>query len=241
MERIRRLLHGSSARCPCLGGSIFPGTGWVIFDPTPPVFTDASTGVTAFLGQFFDSLRLQWTRLIIQYSYQDQQAVLEEIRDRSRPVGAQAWQSITVAMKWIKNWKTWVSAKTETWNLQYPVLGFFLIALVVLLMLRMKNKNGEEQLTTPAHATPQQVAATKLYARMLQLLRTRGLDKAPEVGPLEFSGWVRTQSADLDPFVTPLTEWYCRIRFGAMFPHADEMKRANRLLTQLQRQLEPRG
>lgn len=219
----------------------FPSTGWVIFDPTPPVITDTPTGATATLGRFMDALRLKWTRFIIQYSSQDQQAVLEEVRDRSRPVGALAWQTVTVAMKWIKNWNTWVSAKTETWGWQYPVLSFFLIALIVLLIVRRKNKAVEEQLTILAHATPQQVAATKFYARMLQLLRTRGLDKAPGVGPLEFSGWVSTQSADLDPFVTPLTEWYCRIRFGARHPHADEMKRANHLLTQLQRQVEPRG
>jgi hypothetical protein len=68
---------------------------------------------------------------------------------------------------------------------------------------------------------------------MLRVLRRRGLTKAPSTTPLAFAKHVTRAWADAAKFVEPLTDLYCRVRFGHQPLTADERQRADSLLREL--------
>jgi len=81
--------------------------------------------------------------------------------------------------------------------------------------------------------TAQHVAALKIYSRMLQLLRSHGLTKAPGMTPLEFADKIACEWVEASQFVTPLTKLYCRVRFGQIPLSPDDLTRAQALLANL--------
>jgi hypothetical protein len=77
------------------------------------------------------------------------------------------------------------------------------------------------------------MAALKIYGRTLQLLRSRGLTKPSGMTPLEFSERITREWAEAGQFVTPLTELYCRVRFGQIPLSPDDFARAHAQLASL--------
>jgi hypothetical protein len=80
----------------------------------------------------------------------------------------------------------------------------------------------------------QQAAALRVYSRMLQYLRSRGLQKASGATPFEFADRVAKEWAAAGQCVTSITELYCRVRFGQIPPSPDDLARAQGLLADLQ-------
>jgi hypothetical protein len=81
--------------------------------------------------------------------------------------------------------------------------------------------------------TPQHMAAFKIYSRMLQFLRSRGLTKTSGMTPLEFADKIAREWVEASQVVTPLTELYCRVRFGQIPLSPDDLTRAQVLLATL--------
>jgi hypothetical protein len=69
---------------------------------------------------------------------------------------------------------------------------------------------------------------------MLQYLRSRGLRKASGATPFEFADRVAKEWAAAARCVTPITELYCRVRFGQIPPSPDDLAHAQGLLADLQ-------
>ena len=74
--------------------------------------------------------------------------------------------------------------------------------------------------------TTEQVAAFKIYSRMLKLLGSRGLQKAPGMTPLEFAHRIAGEWKAAGEFVNPITELYCCVRFGQVPLSPDDLARA---------------
>jgi hypothetical protein len=74
----------------------------------------------------------------------------------------------------------------------------------------------------------------QLYGRMLRCLEASGLSKAASATPLEFAGRVSREWRDAGRFVEPLTDLYCRVRFGRAPFSSDDDKQAQALLTGLE-------
>jgi len=81
--------------------------------------------------------------------------------------------------------------------------------------------------------TPREVAAVQLYSRMLRILEARGLQKSPGATPLEFARQVAREWRDAAPFVRPLTDLYCQVRFGQASLLSEETSKVHDLLTRL--------
>ncbi len=211
----------------------FPRSGWVIFDPTPSVLSTTANSSGWMLARMMDSFGLKWTRLVIQYSHRDQQAALQDIRERSRSARSGASDWLTMALKSIKNWRAWFAVRYGTWD-QHDVMGWAgsLVTIALLVFLWKRRRRGILGQASSS-STAQQLAATNLYSRMLRALAAHGLSKPPEVAPLEFAGHLSTTWAEVDPVVRPLTELYCRGRFGAIPLSAEELRRADGLLATL--------
>jgi len=107
--------------------------------------------------------------------------------------------------------------------------GTLVIGMVFAVLLRGHGRR-QQQLDP---RTPRQVAAIQLYSRMLRILETRGLPKSPGATPLEFARQVAREWRDAAPFVRPLTDLYCQVRFGQASLSSDETQEVHDLLARL--------
>jgi Domain of unknown function (DUF4129) len=100
-----------------------------------------------------------------------------------------------------------------------------------LLAVILRGRGRRQQQLDPR--TPRQVAAVQLYSRMLRILEARGLRKSPGATPLEFAQKVAREWRDSAPFVHPLTDLYCQVRFGQASLSTDETQKVHDLLARL--------
>jgi len=211
----------------------YPRSGWVTFDPTPSVAGAASIPFWTKAGKIVDSVRLRWDRYVIQYSFRDQMAAVQSIRERSDTVRAQATGFLASMSRWAGDIRTASAEFVRAYG--WTIVGglavcVVAVALVLAVMIRWRRGNGWRQRGVQ---TAHQVAAVRLYSRMLQVLESRGVGKAPGATPLEFSRLVAREWRDAGRFVEPLTDLYCRVRFGQAPLSSEEFKEADDLLVGL--------
>jgi hypothetical protein len=208
----------------------FPLSGWITFDPTPTVVGVPSNPLVTYAEKLIDSVRLQWDRYVIRYSLRDQVAVLQGVKARSEHLQAQAVALTSVVARWTRS----VGERAGDFFLRSRGLSLitatvvFLLASLTVLALRILWRGR-----TRARGHDRHAVATGVYRQMLELLESRGLRKLQGATPLEFARTVGRQWADLAPFVQPLTECYCRIRFGQAPASPDDLARADELLAGL--------
>jgi hypothetical protein len=110
--------------------------------------------------------------------------------------------------------------------------GIAAVLLAAGLVLARRGRGGFRRARAGAAAL-HQAAAIKLYGRMLQVLHARGLTKAPGATPHEFARAVALDWAGAGSCVFPLTELYCRARFGHVPLSSADLAHAQDLLTAL--------
>ncbi len=211
----------------------FPRSGWMTFDPTPNVPAAAQNPLWARVGKVIDSVRLKWDRFVIRYSFRDQMAMAQSVRDQGEAVRTKATGGVAVLLRWGTELRTRITAlgQSHGWLL---LSGFVAVLLVAgLVLARRARGGGFWHATRAGAATTQQAAAIKLYSRMLQVLHSRGLTKAPGATPYEFARAIARDWADANSFVLPLTELYCRARFGHIPLSSADLTRAQDLLAGL--------
>ncbi len=215
----------------------FPRSGWIILDPTPSLIASPRDSPLEVVARLFDSFRVKWTRFVIQYSFRDQQAVLHELRERSQPVRSRAAEWLATAKKVVRNWRVWVLTHVKDWD--WMVLaGWIAGGLTVwIIVVRWMRRRRIPLLAAVSRYTPEQLAATRFYARMLELLERRGLSKPPTLAPFEYARSVAAQRVDTAGPVGVLTDLYCRGRFSSAPLSPDDLSLAERLLDELGRLL----
>lgn len=208
----------------------FPRSGWVTFDPTPTVVVPPSSPFLTGIGRVVDSIRLQWDRFVIQYSFRDQMAVAQGVREQSDRVRRQ------ISGAWADVLRRWATLREQVSGIAQASGALFTGLLIILLglagviaglVVRSRRGGGQRQ---AEHQTTHQMAAVRLYHRMLRLLEARGLGKAPGAAPLEFARLVARESGEAGRFVQPLTDLYCRVRFGQTRVSPEELREAEELL-----------
>ena len=210
----------------------FPRSGWVTFDPTPAVAAAAPNQVWLTAARVIDSLQLKWDRFVIQYSFRDQMAVAQGVRERSDRVREQAWGTVSSFLRW------WSSVRTDLLEqgaraLDWLLIGGIAVGLSLLVLaIWFRGMSGIARRST-GFATARQALVVRLYGRMLRLLASRGLDKAPGATPFEFARLVGREWADAGQLVERLTELYCRVRFGQSPLSPEEVKSAESMLAGL--------
>lgn len=211
----------------------FPNSGWVTFDPTPNVPLALPHPLVVRVGKVIDSIRLKWDRFVIRYSFRDQMAIAQGVREQSEAVRTQVAGSFAALLRWGTELRARIAGigKDHGWLL----VGGLIMALILAGFVLARRYRGSGWGKSPQVGVPstQQMAAIKIYSRMLQLLGSRGLTKAPGATPLEFAGVITHEWAEAGQFVTPLTELYCRVRFGQFPLSSEELTRARELLTHL--------
>ena len=210
----------------------FPRSGWVTFDPTPSAPAAASNQLWAGAGRVIDSVRLKWDRFIIQYSLRDQIKMAQGIRDQSDKVRGQALGLVATIHRWAIGLQTWAGQLTRMRGLPWTagLAGCLLLLLIAKAGLRRLRQRHNRPSKFP---TMRQAAVVRLYSRMLEMLATHGIVKTPGATALEFAGTIATKWADVGRYVAPLTELYCRVRFGQAPLSQEELEQAETLLNEL--------
>lgn len=211
----------------------FPVSGWVTFDPTPIVAPALPAPLLTQLSRLVDSIRLKWDRFVIKYSFHDQMAAAQGIRDRSDQVRSRMAGYLTAARRWVsKGWDAAIAQLSAAGGIAVGGLAGGL-ALLALFLGGLLRKRWPAHGPATGSCTPRQLAAVRLYARMLRLLAKRGFPKPPGATPREFAGQVAGAWAEAGRVVTPLTELYCRVRFGQAPLPEEEFQQAQSLLASL--------
>jgi hypothetical protein len=205
----------------------FPQSGWITFDPTPTVGADGPVPIWRTLGSLIDSVRLKWDRFVIQYSFRDQIAVAQTIRNWSESLRSSAAHLIEA----LHGWAAKGTARSIDTGRRFigPVMAVSLLGLcLTLLGMRIyKMYRSTDVETVPTHVI------VKMYARMLRFLASQGFKKAKTCTPLEFSKRIAVEWENGGHFVTPLTELYCRVRYGGKASFSYDIQRAEDLLNGL--------
>jgi protein-glutamine gamma-glutamyltransferase len=205
-------------------------SGWISMDPTPAVSGEVPIAGWHTLGRMMDHLRLRWNRLFVQYSADDQIALVREVKTSSASVGNKAWESIASFLKtWTTRVETAVRQTVEGNRRFMGEFAGFAVLTVTLVWLGWKQpwKKGWQK------TTPPEQKMTLLYKTMLEHLSGGGLPKPAAVPPFEFREMVRQTWREADNAVFTLTELYCRTRFGHASLTEDELCRAQDSLRQL--------
>ncbi|HPH65917.1 MAG TPA: DUF3488 and transglutaminase-like domain-containing protein [Kofleriaceae bacterium] len=174
----------------------FPTAGWVTFDATPAGAGEelgrGGGGIRARLRRFFDTLRFQWTKWVIEYDIGSQLALFKSVgrglKDGAAQVSAAMKRSLRVA--------------------GLPVLGG--IALLVALVgawrwWRRRSKSTQRQASpTPNRKpSPQQTEAARLYADAVAQLGRHQLTRKPAQTPREFAQHVAASPLPMAQQVAP--------------------------------------
>ncbi|WP_447975094.1 transglutaminase TgpA family protein [Nitrospira sp. Kam-Ns4a] len=210
----------------------FPRSGWVTFDPTPSVGAAPAGPFAALVGRWVDSLRLKWDRFVVQYSFRDQAMIAHGLRERGEQATGRlsAWLADQVRTA-AQAWREAVRWRPASGRMPWVALGVGLAVLGLFVAWRRRALSRAGRRATSE--APEQTPLVRLYVRMLRLLEGRGLRKPPGATPLEFARAVRRQWAAAGAFVEPLTELYCRARFGRAAISPEELARAEALLAGL--------
>jgi hypothetical protein len=210
----------------------FPHSGWVTFDPTPAVAAAAPNQAWMTASRILDSIQLKWDRFVIQYSFRDQMAVAQGVREQSDRVREQAWSMMASITRWTAAWRGRLGQ--WQWSADWTLVGGVAIglSLVALVLAWWLGKLGISRRSRWFHSTGQ-AAIVRLYIRMLRLLESRGLSKAAGATPFEFARLVGREWADAGDVITRLTGLYCRVRFGQSPLTSEDVKLAESLLAGL--------
>lgn len=211
----------------------FSRSGWITFDPTPDTDASIPLPLWAKAGKMMDSVRLKWDRYVIRYSFLDQIAVYQDLRDRSDKVKSKTSGFLASGKGLWASFRQQAGAflREEGRTIMGWLVGCVAgVALVLTVVIRRKQQG---QLLQAGIQTVSQLAAVRLYRRMLRFLESRGVPKSPGVTPLEFARLVTREWREAGRVVEPLTDLYCRARFGHAPLSPEEFKQADTLLSGL--------
>lgn len=211
----------------------FPNAGWVTFDPTPNIPLVLPHPLVVRAGRVLDSIRLKWDRFVIRYSFRDQVAMAEGVREQGEAMRTGTAARFVAFLRWSAGVRARIAHLGQSYGWLLPGGVIMLCALAGLgLFLRFYRCSWWKSHRTSGPTT-QHMAALKIYNRMLQFLRSRGLNKSSNMTPLEFADKIAREWKEASQFVTPLTELYCRARFGQAPLSPDDLASARTWLAGL--------
>jgi protein-glutamine gamma-glutamyltransferase len=214
----------------------FPGSGWIVFDPTPSA-PPVSAGLFTRLAQFADWAELTWNDWVIGYDFAHQTALAQTMQMRSRN-----WRELAAA--WLSEKQQRYKSRLGAWQLRHKGLGFALplLGLALLALLRYGRIGGFLQhlrLSLAMRGKRANVARTQiashLYKEMLRLLNRHGYPRGESQTAFEFASAV--DRPRVGEMVREFAGIYAQVRFGG----ADtNLSRLRQLLGALRAELRAR-
>ena len=195
---------------------------WVTFDPTPAAgrAEPISTGLAAKLGKYAEALELFWFQYVVGYDRQEQ-------RSLATSVSAQVNQY----RGWLEHFVAVFRKAMAEYGQTLALIGFSIagLLLVLLVAIRVRRFGWRWALSFYKRPADRETSAVLFYQRLIALLERRGVQRNPDLTPLEFAS-----SLDLQPALT-ITRAYNRVRFGRQELSRTEMREIEKTLNELER------
>jgi hypothetical protein len=206
----------------------FPGTGWVMFDPTP-----ASTeqfGFLSRLGQYVDWMELTWNEWVINYDFAHQVQMAQNMQRNTRnwTEAARNWFTLQ-QMRGKQQLKSWLDRRGDiTFALPLALAILLVLLRYDVLRILVNKARFYFQLRQPTRRSANPQLASRLYSELLRVLAKRGFARKESQTALEFAGDV--SEPRLAPAVYEFTQAYAQARFGGA---ACDTERLRGLLAQI--------
>lgn len=217
---------------------LLPDRGWVQFDPSPPraLLGDGDGfGVIAALKHLLETLQLKWTAFVVAFD--------SEIRDDLVGQFGQWFLNLKEGRKGTRSFRQ--AAQSLIWGpelltagqrLLYWIVLLLWVALVLLLIRTLWIVLLMLRAYLPA---PKTSSATfvrrpeaRFYDQLVMLLASKGYNKAPDVTPREFAGWLARAQPDFAD-MPDFTEWFYAAQFGRVGLAPDRRRRLRDFLKRL--------
>ena len=194
---------------------------WVTFDPTPAAgkTEPVSTGIAAQLGKYAEALELIWFQYVVGYDKQEQRSLATSVSARVN----QYRGSLERFMAALRN-------ITASRGRALALIGLAVMAalLVLIMATRVRRFGWRWALRSRKHQSRTETSAVVFYQRLIGLLERRGLQRNPDLTPLEFASGL-----DLQPALA-ITRAYNRVRFGRQELSPAELREIDRALSELE-------
>ncbi len=194
------------------------GRGWMSFDPTPADPVAAGATVWSRLALWLDAAESFWSDWVLGYDLERQLVLADRMGESSRSLSLDWYNRLGTA---VASWKHAVTGWIQRFGTAVLAAGVALVFLWLAgprLMRRWRTSAGVRRLRLGQASASD---AGLLYARMLELLKRRGVEKPSWLTPLEFA-WKLPPSPSAS-LVRELTASYNELRFGGRREAAGRM------------------
>tara|TARA_Y100000031_G_scaffold151328_1_gene192347 strand:- start:151 stop:1920 length:1770 start_codon:yes stop_codon:yes gene_type:complete len=178
--------------------------GWVVFDLTPAAAIPTFSNTFLFkMDRYLDALRMKWYRYIINYSWQDQQAMARSVRH----------QTIKIKNKFNANFSEvlrFFNKRIKNSQIEKKVLYVVFFVLVLILGKKMFSVLGLRQRKSFFHRD----LASEVYFKMIALLKKKGFEKKETVSAKEFAYQIKIETGPAWGKIKKITDAYYEARFG---------------------------
>ncbi|MEC9071946.1 MAG: DUF4129 domain-containing protein, partial [Myxococcota bacterium] len=210
-----------------------PGVGWITFDPTPAseVLVPATGGVWGTVQEWYDSLKLQWYKWVVEYDLEKQWAFYTGVLERMgslRDALPKVKGNVRSRKAWKEGFSEWVR-RPATWLMfASPFILMILWRFGVLrfiwsLLLRLR----------PEREVPPDGAMEALYLKMLKRLTRQGVGRRPQETPRELASRLKRSGHDSASTVHRLTRGFEEARYAGREPSEQALSEMERELDQV--------
>lgn len=194
---------------------------WVTFDPTPPGgrMEPVSAGLAARLGKYAEALELIWFQYVVGYDRQEQRSLATSLQNQLfayrrllEQITSTIWETVSSHRRMIA---------LNTFIILAALLGFFAAA-------RVRRFGWRQGLSLSPRRINPDTSAVVFYERLLGLLALRGMQRNPDLTPLEFASNLDSQPA------LSVTRAYNRVRFGGERLSENELQEIEQSLKRIE-------
>ncbi len=192
---------------------------WVTFDPTPAAgkTEPVATGLAAQLGKYAEALELIWFQYVVGYDKQEQ-------RSLATSVSARVNQYRVSLERFVAALRNMTATRGSLMLIVFSVV-FVLLVWVVAKQVRRFGWRWGFSFRKPQ--TGSETSAVEFYQRLTAVLESRGVQRNPDLTPLEFAADLNLQPA------LAITRAYNRVRFGGQQLSEAEQREIDRALRAL--------
>ena len=194
---------------------------WVTFDPTPAAgkTEPVSAGIAAQLGKYGEAFELFWLQYVVGYDRQEQRSLATSVSGRVNQYRVSLEQLVGR-----------ISNTTSLHSRAFVFVGLSVVVLLLVLFVatRVRLLGWRWALDIRKRKTRAETSAVEFYQRLMVLLERRGMQRNPDLTPLEFAS-----SLNLQPALA-ITRAYNRVRFGGQQLSENELQEIEQSLKRLE-------
>jgi transglutaminase-like putative cysteine protease len=200
----------------------FPETqSWVTFDPTPSAgrMEPVRSGLTGQLGKYAEALELLWFQYVVGYDKQEQRSLATSLHNHLFDYQRTLAQIMSLLRATISSSRRAIALIT---------LAVVLVLLILVVAWRVRSFGWRQWWKPLPRRLDPNASAVVFYEKLLKVLADRGVQRDPDLTPLEFANGL-----DFPPAMS-ITRAYNRVRFGGQQLSKNELQEIEQSLKHIE-------